>query len=92
MKVVFLFAAMPHYLVALLNLLNKVAQLEIVVILPSSKSKAVGQSVYEADKNALFKIIRTEESNLSIFKKPYFKNLNEMKLVLDVRNNYLFKL
>ncbi len=78
MKVIFLFAAMPHYLVALLNLLNKVAQLEIVVILPSSKSKAVGQNVYEADKNASFKIIRTIESNLSIFKKPYFKALSEI--------------
>ncbi len=78
MKVIFLFAAMPHYLVALLNLLNKVAKLEIVVILPSSKSKAVGQNVYEADKNASFKIIRTIESNLSIFRKPYFKALSEI--------------
>jgi len=75
MKVVFLFGALPHYMLALLNLLAKVKNLETVVVLPAQKSKTVGAGVYESDKNALFKIIRLEEYSLSVLKKAYFRNL-----------------
>jgi glycosyltransferase involved in cell wall biosynthesis len=75
MKVAFLFGGMPHYLVVLLNLLQKnVRSLEVVVILPKTKSQTIGAGVLEEDKKALFKIIRTEEY-LFLRQKPYFRNL-----------------
>lgn len=74
MKVLFLFGGLPHYLVALLNLLQKVEKLDIVVVLPKEKSKTLGKGVWEAKDNCLFKIIRTEEY-LFLGQKPYLKNL-----------------
>jgi glycosyltransferase involved in cell wall biosynthesis len=78
MKVVFLFGALPHYMLALLNLIAKVSNLEVVVILPSQKGKTVGVGVYESNQDALFKIIRLEEYTLRFLGKAYFKNLTQV--------------
>ena len=77
-KVLFVFGAMPHYMLSLLNLLSNVKNLEIVVILPTKKGNTVGAGVYETDKNAKFKIIRTEEKPLFILGKAYFRSLGEI--------------
>ncbi|MFN3316182.1 MAG: hypothetical protein ACK40K_05170, partial [Raineya sp.] len=74
MKVVFIVGGLPHYFVNLLNVLQKVKNLEICAILPQSKSKSLGEGVHEGYENCTFKIIRTEEY-LFLGQKPYLKNL-----------------
>lgn len=78
MKVVFVFGGMPHYLLALLNLLQRnVKNLDVVVVLPQNKSKTIGAGVLEADNQAIFKIIRTEEY-FFWGQKPYLRNLRKI--------------
>ncbi|MDX1905187.1 MAG: glycosyltransferase family 4 protein [Thermonemataceae bacterium] len=75
MKVIFLLGAMPHYLLALLNILSKVPNLQIVVVLPDKKSKSVGEGVYESYENIFFKMVKLREVSTFLFKKPYFSGL-----------------
>ena len=75
MKVLFLFGGLPHYYNAILNRLNEINGLEIVVAVPKSKGKAVGEGVYQTDENIKFKVIELEE-NRSFNGKPRFVNLS----------------
>ncbi|NOX17185.1 MAG: glycosyltransferase family 4 protein [Chlorobi bacterium] len=74
MKVLFLFGGLPHYYNAILNRLNEINGLEIVVAVPKSKGKAVGEGVFQTDENIKFKVIELEEKQ-SLYGKPYFANL-----------------
>ncbi len=61
MKVLFTFSGLPHYLVPLLNKLNKVKNLEIQVVVPKENSKSIGAGVKLTKSGIDFKIIYLEE-------------------------------
>ena len=76
MKVLFTFGGLPHYLVAQLNKLNEQENIEVVVIVPSSKSKTIGDGVKQSDEGIHFRVIYLNEKN-TFYKKPFFENFSE---------------
>ena len=47
MKVLFTFGGLPHYYNYVLNKLNSVEGINVIVVIPGSKSKTMGEGVYE---------------------------------------------
>ncbi|MEA3476865.1 MAG: glycosyltransferase [Bacteroidota bacterium] len=79
MKVTFTFSGLPHYLIALLNKLVSSHGVEVSLILPEEKGMSIGEGVKLADEESpyLFTVFYLEEFR-GKFKKPYFRNLNEI--------------
>ncbi len=73
MKVLFTFSGLPHYYNLILNKLNRIPDLEIVVVVPFKKSENIGSGVFETEKDIEFKLIRLEEYQ-TFYRKSFFKN------------------
>ncbi len=80
MKVLFTFGGLPHYYNLVLNKLNRINNIEIVVVVPAADSNTIGEGVYQTNKDAEFKIIHLREFK-SWYGKVFFQNLN--KLILN---------
>ncbi len=79
MKIAFVFAGLPHYLVKLLNKINQDNQIELSVIIPNSKSNTLGSGVHTLEKGNSFQIINLIEYK-TWYGKPFFKNfINTLK-------------
>lgn len=75
MKVLFILGGLPHYEHEFFKKLSMTKNLEILVLLPKSKSKSVGDNVYEVrEDKGKFKIIY-EEEYLFWGQKSFFKNI-----------------
>lgn len=72
MKVAIFANGLPHYYTKQLELMQKKG-VDLVVIVPASRSQAIGKNVYEVDCQFNFKVIRTKEY-LTWYKKPFFKH------------------
>ena len=73
MKVLFTFGGLPHYYNYVLNKLNSVEGINVVVVIPVSKSKTMGEGVYEKSEGIDFKLIELEEYK-TFYKKYFFKD------------------
>ncbi len=73
MKVIFTFGGLPHYLISILNRLNRIPGYEIKVIIPEGKGKTLGKGVHESRNNVEFGIIPLQERT-AWYGKLYFKN------------------
>ncbi len=76
MKVLFLFGGMPHYLPALLNAISKKG-VDVNVVIPSGKSKTVGQNVKMTKEGIYFNLIELKEYK-TIYQKYFFKKINSV--------------
>ena len=73
MKVLFTFGGLPHYYNNVLSKLNSVAGLEILVVIPKSKSAVLGKGVYENTEGINFRVIELEEYK-TYYRKYFFKD------------------
>lgn len=74
MKVLFILGGLPHYEQEFFEKLSLTKNLEIIVLLPTSKSKSIGDHVYEVrEANKSFQIIYGEEY-LLFGQKSFFRN------------------
>ena len=73
MKVLFTFGGLPHYLIPLLNRINKSEGIEILVLIPEGESKTFGSGVKQDNKGIDFKVIYSKEFQ-TYYRKPFFKN------------------
>ncbi len=86
MKVLFLFSGIPHYLNALLNKISAKG-IDISVVVPATKSSALGKGVKTIEKKSdNYKYIETEEKT-SLIGKKYFPNLD--KIINDEKPDIL---
>jgi glycosyltransferase involved in cell wall biosynthesis len=76
MKVLFTFGGLPHYYNLVLNRLNRVEDLEVVVIAPKTGGKTVGSGVHQSVDGIEFKVHFLEEYK-TIWGKPFFKDFLE---------------
>ncbi len=74
MKVLFTFGGLPHYLIPILNRLNKIENTEILVAIPKGNSKTIGNSVQLEKKGIAFKVIYLDEIK-AFYGKYFLKNL-----------------
>lgn len=77
MTVLFTFGGLPHYYNYVLSKLNKVDGLEIVVVVPETKSDTMGQGVFQTTEGIDFKIIKTTEYK-TWYGKTFLKNLSQI--------------
>ena len=77
MKILFLFAGIPHYYKNVLNKLNTVDGVEISVLIAANSSKNIGNGVHFEDEGANFKILRKPE-NKSFYWKTFFNDFVEI--------------
>jgi len=77
MKVLFTFGGLPHYYNLVLNKLNRIPNLEVVVIVPSLANATLGAGVYQKKEGIEFKVIELEEYK-TVFGKVFFKGFTEV--------------
>ena len=77
MKVIFTFGGLPHYLINILNRLNRLPGYEVKVVVPSSKGKTLGKGVHESTDDIEFGVIRLEEAR-AWYGKVYFKKFTHI--------------
>ena len=74
MRVCFVMAGLPHYFKLILNKMVSDLDIEVVLIKPSQKSKAVGSGVKEDASNTKFKLVELPEYR-AWYGKAFFENL-----------------
>lgn len=75
MKILFLFGAIPHYLVPVLNKLQDF--FDIYVLLTEKKSSTIGKGVKIVNDGFKFNVLYTEEV-ITYYKKPFYKNFYQI--------------
>ncbi|MCZ6702619.1 MAG: glycosyltransferase family 4 protein [Ignavibacteria bacterium] len=73
MKILFLFAGIPHYYKNVLNKLNTVDGIDISVLISANSSKNIGNGVHFEDEGVNFKILRKPEYK-SFYGKTFLKD------------------
>ncbi len=82
MKVLFTFGGLPHYSNYILSRLNNIENLEIVVVVPKSKTNTIGDGVKQTREGVNFKIIQIPEQKAfygNFFFKGFIKTLQKEK-------------
>jgi glycosyltransferase involved in cell wall biosynthesis len=77
MKVLFTFGGLPHYYNYVLSKLSKVEGLEIIVLIPQTKSETIGKGVFQTTEGVDFKIIETKEYK-TWYGKTFLKNASKL--------------
>jgi glycosyltransferase involved in cell wall biosynthesis len=77
MKVLFLFAVIPHYYKNVLNKLNSVDGVELSVLIAANSSENIGSSVHYDDEGANFKILRKPEYK-AFYRKTFINDFVEI--------------
>lgn len=74
MKVMYLSNGLPHYFNPVLSAINRIPGVELVAVVPQTKSRFIGDGVYQTREDADFRIIELQEYVLG---RPYasFKGL-----------------
>ncbi len=74
MRVCFVMAGLPHYFTLILNKMVSEYGIDLILIKPSQKSKAVGSGVKEGTSNTKFRLVELPEYT-TWYGKPFFKDL-----------------
>ena len=77
MKVLFTLGGLPHYYNSVLNRLNRIGDLEIVVVAPNEKGKTIGKGVHQKKEGIEFRLIQLDEYT-TFYKKPFLKGFSAL--------------
>lgn len=77
MKILFTFGGLPHYYNYVLSKINTVENLEIIVVVPTSKGKTFGKGVYQEAEGINFKVYELEEHK-TFYRKYFLKDFTRI--------------
>jgi len=85
MKIVFTFGGLPHYYNYVLNRLNRIENLEVIVVIPKAKGETIGYGVHQKKEGIEFTVIELDEYK-AYYGKPFFKGFKNVlnKLQPDI--------
>lgn len=76
MKVLFTFGGLPHYYNFVLNRLNKLADVDVTVLTPLSKSGIIGKGVFQSEDEIEFNVYRLPEYK-TWYGREFFRGFNK---------------